>query len=99
MFKIYWGKESPKTTDKDVKAKYKSDLLQAQMTYIEETSFPSQGKRKVSGIRGEQERLLTVLFYSLHKKEEEQERLLTVPMTRTTRTVNEACDDGHNDVL
>jgi hypothetical protein len=38
------------------------------MTYIEETSFPSQGKRKVSGIGREQERLLTVLFYSLHKK-------------------------------
>jgi hypothetical protein len=38
------------------------------MKFIEEHPLPSQKKRKVEGKKGEEERLLTVLWYDLHHK-------------------------------
>ena len=70
LFKKFWGKKSPKTQYKAVRAKYKRDILEAQRQYIQQTSLPSQGKRKVSGIAGEEERLLTVLCYAQQDKEQ-----------------------------
>ena len=64
MFKKYWGKKSPRTG----KAKYKEDLKEAKLRHIEQTPWASQVKRKVSGVKGEEERLLTVLYYDLVKK-------------------------------
>ncbi len=45
------------------KVEYKTELLETKLTYIQRTDWPSQVKRKVSGVEGEQERLMTVLYY------------------------------------
>ena len=71
LFKKFWGKKSPKTQDEAVMAKYKREPLEAKLKYIQQTSLPSQGKRKVSGIApGEEERLLTVFYYALQDKKQ-----------------------------
>ena len=64
MFKKSWGKKAPRTG----KAKYKRQLLEAKLRHIQQTPWPSQAKGEVSGVGGEEERLLTVLYYDLVKK-------------------------------
>ena len=61
MFKKSWGRQSPRTG----KAKYKRELLEAKLKHIERTPWPSTAKGEVSGVGGEEERLLTVLYYDL----------------------------------
>ena len=66
MFEKFWGKKSPKP--RTGKPKNKQDLKEAKLRYIQQTPWASQVKRDVSGVRGEEERLLTVLYYDLISK-------------------------------
>ncbi len=61
MFKKSWKRKAPTTG----KAEYKRELLEAKLRHIQVTPWPSQAKGKVSGVDGEEERLLTVLYYDL----------------------------------
>ncbi len=64
MFKESWKRKTPTTG----KAEYKRELLEAKLRHIQVTTWPSQTKGKVSGAGGEEERLLTVLYYDLVEK-------------------------------
>ncbi len=66
-FKKSWGKKTPRTADERVKVEYKRNLLEAKMKYILQMSWPSQKKRGVSDIGDEEERLLTLLYYTLQE--------------------------------
>jgi hypothetical protein len=50
-----------------MKLEYKRNLLEAKMKYILQTSWPSQKRRAVSDIGDEEERLLTLLYYTLQE--------------------------------
>jgi hypothetical protein len=63
-----WEK-APKSQDPVWKAAHKTKHLQETMKFIKEHPLPSQKKRKVVGQKGEEERLITVLWYDLQKKE------------------------------
>ena len=65
-FEKFWGKKSPKP--RTGKPKNKQDLKEAKLRYIQQTPWASQVKRDVWGVRGEEERLLTVLYYDLISK-------------------------------
>jgi hypothetical protein len=69
LFKQSGGWEkAPHTRDPVQKAAHKTKHLQATMKFIKEHPLPSQKKRKVVGQKGEEERLLTVLWYDLQVK-------------------------------
>jgi hypothetical protein len=69
LFKQSGGWEkAPVTKDPVKKAAHKTKHLLLTMKFIEEHPLPSQKKRKVEGKKGEEERLLTVLWYDLHHK-------------------------------
>ena len=70
MFKKSWGKKAPQRA----KAHYKSELLEAKLRHIERTPWPSQAKGAVSGVGGEEERLLTVLYYDFVKKSQRKSK-------------------------
>jgi hypothetical protein len=61
VFKDHWNRKAPRSG----KAQYKRELMAAKLRHIQLTPWPSQAKGKVSGVGGEEERLLTVLYYDL----------------------------------
>ena len=63
VFKKSWGKKTP--TQKASKAQYKRDFLEAKLRHIQQTPWPSQATGEASGDGGEEERLLTVLYFDL----------------------------------
>jgi hypothetical protein len=69
LFKKSGGYEkAPVTMDPALKAVHKAKHLQEIMKFIKEHPLPSQKKRKVVGKKGEEERLLTVLWYDQQSK-------------------------------
>ena len=64
MFKESWKRKAPTSG----KAEYKRELLETKLRHIQVSTWPSQTKWKVSGVGGEEERLLTVLYYDLVEK-------------------------------
>jgi hypothetical protein len=62
-----WEK-APRAEDPALRAAHKAKHLQETMKFIKEHPLPSQKKRKVVGKKGEEERLLTVLWYDLQSK-------------------------------
>jgi hypothetical protein len=69
MFKKNGGYEkAPDTRDPVQKEEHKKKQLEATMKFIQQHPLPSQKKRKVLGKEGEEERLLTVLWYDLKAK-------------------------------
>jgi hypothetical protein len=60
--------KAPVTLDPTLKAVHKAKHLQEIMKFIKEHPLPSQKKRKVVGKKGEEERLLTVLWYDQQSK-------------------------------
>ena len=61
MFKESWKRKAPTSG----KAEYKRELLEAKLRHIQVSTWPSQTKWKVSGVGGEEESLLTVLYLDL----------------------------------
>ena len=64
MFKESWKRKAPTSG----KAEYKRELLETKLRHIQVSTRPSQTKGKVSGVGGEEERLMTVLYYDLVEK-------------------------------
>jgi hypothetical protein len=71
-FKKFWDKKCP--TNRAAKAPYKIDLLEAKLKHIRETPWPCQAKRKLSVEKGEEERLLMLLYYVSAKARERKSK-------------------------
>ena len=61
MFKDHWNRKTPRSG----KAQYKRELMSAKLGHVQRTPWFSQSKGKVSGVGGEEESLLTVLYLDL----------------------------------
>ena len=61
MFEEHWKRKTLLTG----KAQYKRELMKVKLGHIRLTTCPSQEKGKVSTVGGEEEKLLTVLYYDL----------------------------------